>query len=120
MSSAVITMRRGGGDLSAVAETLRHDLIANANAELLCVKSHGTAGAQAILVSCEKFFFRNGSYASLNILLTDFDGVQTADIVGSGGGEGLFNVSWFANQDFAENAEKILKEYGFSTVEKKT
>ena len=116
MSATIITMRRTGGDLSAAAETLRHDL--NTDAEIICLKSHGSPGDQAILVSCEKFFFRNGSYASLNVMLTEFDGVQTADIVGSGGGEGLFNISLFANSDFAESAEKILQNCGFTTVEK--
>lgn len=43
--------------------------------------------------------------------------MQTADIVGSGGGEGLFNISWFANSDLADSAEKILQKYGFTTVE---
>ena len=117
MSATTITMRRyGSGDLQEIANQLWKDL--PDMAELIGIRSHGSAGNQAILLSCEKYFFRNGSYASLNVMLTEFDGVQTADIVGSGGGEGLFNISLFANSDFAESAEKILQNCGFTTVEK--
>lgn len=116
MSATTITMRRyGSGDLQKIANQLWKDL--PDMAELIGIRSRGAPGNQAILLSCEKFFFRNGSYASLNVMLTEFDGVQTADIVGSGGGEGLFNISLFANSDFATGAEKVLQSYGFTTVE---
>ena len=39
--------------------------------------------------------------------------VQTADIVGSGGGEGLWNFSYGANAEFADMAVEVLQEYGF-------
>ena len=116
MSATTITMRRrASGDLQEIANQLWKDL--PDMAELIGIYSHGIPGNQAVLLSCEKYFFRNGSYASLNVMLTEFDGVQTADIVGSGGGEGLFNISLFANSDFAGGAEKVLQGYGFTTVE---
>lgn len=116
MSATTITMqRRAADDLSAVAETLYREL--DRSAEIICFTSRGAADSQAILISGEKFFFRNGSYASLSVMLTEFDGVQTADIVGSGGGEGLFNISLFANSDFADKARQILQSCGFSAVE---
>ena len=116
MSATTITMRRrASGDLQEIANRLWKDL--PDMAELVGIYSHGSADNQAVLLSCEKYFFRNGSYASLNVMLTEFDGVQTADIVGSGGGEGLFNISLFANSDFAGGAEKVLQSYGFTTVE---
>ena len=117
MSTYTITMRRSAQTpLREIAEKLRCEL--TPKVENLRVFSRGTGDQQAVLFSGERFFFRNGSYASLNILLTEFDGVQTADIIGSGGGEGLFNISWFANSDFAGTAEKILQNHGFTTVEK--
>lgn len=116
MSATTITMRRyAGGDLQEIANRLWKDL--PGMAELIGIRSRGNGDDQAILLSYERYFFRNGSYASLNIMLTEFDGVQTADIVGSGGGEGLFNISLFANSDFAGGAEKVLQSYGFTTVE---
>ncbi len=117
MSATTITMHRyASGDLQEIANQLWKDL--PDMAELIGIRTHGNADSRAILLSCEKYFFRNGSYASLNVMLTEFDGVQTADIVGSGGGEGLLNISFFANSDFAGGAEKVLKSYGFTTVEK--
>ena len=66
-----------------------------------------------VLLSFEKYYFRNGSYASLTIMLTEKENMQTADIIGSGGGEGLFNISWGANSNFAEMATEILRRYNF-------
>lgn len=116
MSTYTITMQRTDGDLAAAVEKLSYDL--KPDVENIRVKAYGKAGNQVILFSGERYFFRNGSYASLTVMLTEFDGMQTADIIGSGGGEGLFNFSWGANADFAESAERILKTCGFTTVEK--
>ena len=115
MSTYTITMQRTDGDLAAAVEKLSYDL--KPDVENIRVKAYGKAGNQVILFSGERYFFRNGSYASLTVMLTEFDGMQTADIIGSGGGEGLFNISLFANSDFAESAEKVLQSYGFTTVE---
>lgn len=68
---------------------------------------------KVVLLFFEKYYFRNGSYANLTIMLTETEESQTADIIGSGGGEGIFNISWGANTDFAEAAESILANRGF-------
>ena len=112
MSATTITMRRyGSGDLQEIANRLWKDL--PDMAELIGIRSRGNGDDQAILLSCEKYFFRNGNYASLNVMLTEFDGVQRADIVGSGGGNGLANFSWWANDELAEDAQHILEGMGF-------
>lgn len=116
MSICTITMHRSDGDLTEAAEKLCYEL--RPDAENIRIKSYGSAGNQVILLSCERYFFRNGNYASLTVMMSEFDGVQTADIVGSGGGGGLLNISWGANADFAESAEKALKACGFTTAEK--
>ncbi len=69
-----------------------------------------------VILSFEKYFFRNGSYASLTVVLTENGEEKTADIVGSGGGEGFFNISWGANADFALAAEQVLKQFGLQRV----
>lgn len=69
------------------------------------------------LLFLKKFFFRNGSYASLTIVLTEFGDKQTAFLVGSGGGEGIFNFSWGANRDYVKSCEKALRECGFETIQ---
>ena len=115
MSAITIAMRRRGeGDLREVAKQLWHEL--PQSLEIICMKEQEGRGGKAILLSCEKYFFRNGNYASLNVMLTEFDGVQRADIVGSGGGSGLMNFSWWANDELAEDAQKALEAMGFTAV----
>lgn len=46
-------------------------------------------------------------------MLTESEESQTADIAGFGGGEGLLNISWGANFEFAEKAAEILERCGF-------
>lgn len=70
-------------------------------------------GHKVVLLVFEKYYWRNGSYANLTVLLTETPEVQTADIIGSGGGEGLFNFSWGANEHFADEAARILADCGF-------
>jgi len=73
--------------------------------------------ATAWLLSFERFYFRNGSYATLTIMLTETGNEQTADIIGSGGGEGILNFSLDANAPFASMAFDILQQCGFKEVD---
>ncbi len=61
----------------------------------------------------EMYFMRAGGYTSLTVVLTENDDVQTACIVGSGGGQGIVNVSFGANRKCVELCEKALQECGF-------
>lgn len=54
------------------------------------------------------------SYANLTVLLVETSKIQTAQIIGSGGGNGVFNLSWGTNSNFAESARSVLEEYGFT------
>lgn len=66
------------------------------------------------LLVYEKYYFRINSYASLTVLLTQQGGEQSAQIIASGGGSGLSNVSLAANRRFAEECVQALAEHGFS------
>ena len=66
------------------------------------------------LVVMEKLYLRTGSYANLTVLLVETSKIQTAQIIGSGGGNGVFNLSWGTNSNFAESARSVLEEYGFT------
>lgn len=94
-----------------------------------CIKLPTQGGEYCVVTAVfESYFMRTGSYASLSItmvwianLLGGGKAVVTA--VGSGGGEGLFNISWGAEEDFAasfwralrdQNPEFAFKEYGES------
>ena len=113
MSCQVIKMT---GNHSFPIEELSRILKKELSAELVTESQRYFDYCKVALLVFEKYFFRNGSYANLTIMLTETTDCQTADIVGSGGGEGLFNISWGANTDFAEAAESILAHKGFQKV----
>jgi hypothetical protein len=86
----------------------------SSSAELV-VKDYTQMGAAGVVfIIFEKYFFRNNSYATLTVLLTHFEGIQTAKVVGSGGGEGLLNISWGANKSLANQAVSTLNKLNFS------
>ena len=66
---------------------------------------------KTLLLVYENYFFRNGSYASLIIMLSENQGKQSADIIASGGKEALFSLG--AERDFAKCGVKALKAIGF-------
>ncbi len=111
MSSVNIKMK---GDKSKEIKQLAGILKGEINAELVCDSRRCLDDVSVILLSFEKYYMRNGSYASLTVMLTESENAQTADIIGSGGGEGIFNISWGANSEFADMAERVLYRYGFS------
>ena len=92
---------------------LGEDLKEKIKAERVCDDYKVLVNAFVMLLSFERYYWRNGSYASLTVMLTDDGQMQTADIVGSGGGEGLWNFSYGANAEFADMAVEVLQEYGF-------
>ena len=58
-----------------------------------------------------KFSDVEGSYASLVIMLSEYQGYQSADIIATGGKEAFF--SFGAEGDFAKFGEDALKNLGF-------
>ena len=58
---------------------------------------------------------RTGSYASLSITMVWVEnlfkaGTAIVSAVASGGGEGLFNISWGAEEDFAASFWRALRD----------
>lgn len=112
MSSKIIHLHRPSrSELTDVAAAMRREMLSSA--ELVAENSRTVGDGQAIMLNYEKYYFRNSSYAALAVLLTDFGDIQTADIVGSGGGNGIFNISWGTNSEFADDAAGILHQMGF-------
>lgn len=89
------------------------DVLTAKGAEFLCRSEKILSGSVVDFLAFERYYFRNGSYASLSVMLTENGEEQTADIVGSGGGEGIFNIGLGANTDFAEMAADVLRQNGF-------
>ncbi len=95
--------------IKEIANAFRREI----GADLVSESCQEFDGAAVILLCFEKYYFRNGSYASLTVMLTEQGEAQTADIIGFGGGTGLFNFSYGANSNFTEAAKKLLTKYGF-------
>ena len=66
---------------------------------------------KTLLLIFENWFLRTGSYASLVIMLSEYQGYQSADIIATGGKETFF--SFGAESDFAKLGEDALKNLGF-------
>lgn len=110
MSSEIINM---SGSSKSNITYAANELMSQISGELVYDSTQTIGNGEVILMVFEKFFMRNGGYANLTVMLTDDGNNKSAVIVGSGGGEGLFNISWGANSDFANEAKEILEENGF-------
>ncbi|MDY2960221.1 MAG: DUF6054 family protein [Hornefia sp.] len=116
MGSSVLSMR---GNREKTLDEVIEALLHKVDGELVLKKVRGGACYRVGLLVFEKYYFRNGSYANLTVMVTDDGNEQIADIIGSGGGEGIFNFSWGANTDFSYMAMEVLKTVGFSVQESK-
>lgn len=83
------------------------------DAEFVGEAAHELGETKTLLLIWEKWYLRTGSYASLTILLSEFQGYQSADIIASGGKDDFF--SWGAEENFAKAGEDLLKNLGFLT-----
>ena len=83
-------------------------------AELAC--SERMMNNNAILLCFEDFYYRNKGYTALTIAITENERMQEAVVVGFGGGDGMLNISWGANGDFAQRGVEALVELGFKEV----
>ncbi len=92
---------------------ISNNLINKLNAELTSKNYYKYNDCKIILLTFEKYYFRASSFAGLTVLLMEENNNQKADITGFGGGSGIFNISWGANTNFAEQAKEILISEGF-------
>lgn len=114
---ASITKKMVCNNISKGMHELANILKREIDAELVYESWRKFDCTTVLLISFERFYFRNGSYASLTIMLVENEHTQTADIIGSGGGEGIFNIGLGANSSFANMAVKILQKYGYIETE---
>ena len=96
--------------LKEISKMLRVDLDSN----VVCEERR--LNDRVVLMCFERYYFRNGSYAALSVMLTENEECQEAVVTGFGGGEGLFNISFGANSSFVNKAVKILGKSGFVEV----
>ncbi len=67
-----------------------------------------------LVVCMEKYFFRNDNYAAVTIVFDNINNGNRVSIVGYGGGDGVLNISFGANYDYARGIADILcSNYGY-------
>lgn len=78
-------------------------------------RSFGDAELSQLIL--ERLFMRNSSYASLTALFVSENGKVTVDLVTSGEGSGVFNISWGAGKSYIKDVEKCLTSMGMKRQE---
>ena len=111
MSSEVIQLRRiDQGDLSTLADQIAQY---NSGSDLVLSQIRHVDHVDILLMVFEKYFMRNGSMAVLTVEVVSDGNSQAATVVGTGGGQGIFNISWGANSDYAYETAEFLESVGF-------
>ena len=96
--------------------------------QIVKLSAERDVGYYVVTAVFECFFMRTGSYASLTVTMIwvprlTKKGKAIVSAIGSGGGQGMFNVSWGAEEDFVnafwralrdQNSEFEINEYGES------
>lgn len=94
---------------------LEQSLRANRNFEF-CTRTEQTFDDAAVLLLVfEQIFIRASGTISLTVLLTEKGDQQTADLIATGGREGL-SYSFGACRSFVREAAAILEPLGFSAL----
>lgn len=86
-------------------------------AEQISKSEYTINGVTIWILAYEKYYFRTGSYASVTVMLTEYEQEQAACIVASGGGGGIINHSYGANRNLAKACVQTLEACGFSVIE---
>lgn len=110
MSKNVYRLRAGNLDFSQVTAYFLEQM----GDELLHAARYQVAPMQSTLCVFERYYLRTNSTASLTVLFTNTGQEILVDVVSSGAGSGLLNISWGASSNFANKALDALKAMGFS------
>lgn len=98
-------------ELEVLCEAIQSKMKKGLGAELANQVSYQLGETKVLLMTYECWFLRTGSYASLSVLLTEYQGFQGAYAVSSGGKEIMFSLG--AETRFADEAKAVLEELGF-------
>ena len=118
MSSAIYYFKRQSCDelkrLSQyIIDRVREDIV---SPELVVNKIEKHDIVEVLLLVFEKYYLRTSSMAVLVFQCISNGTEQTATVVGTGGGNGLFNYSMGANKKIADTFSKHLKDIGFEEI----
>ncbi len=93
-----------------LAETIKD----NFDGELVCSEYQDlNDNTKVLIMNYEKYYFRVNSYVGMTMVITEYNGTQTAIITGFGGGDSLLNFSYGANKSFAVKMVEMLNNLGF-------
>lgn len=110
--SNIIMKRVSQEDLTSLSRVIT-EKISDSGAELIFQDLQKGSDTEVLLLVFEKYYFRTGSYTALTVQCTGSGNIQRAVVVGTGGGSGLFNLSFGSNESFAQTAKKTLEACGF-------
>ena len=112
MASKKITMySEKQHEFSYLKEQICSNLKTTLDADLVEETKYELGETRVMMLLFENWYLRTGSFAGLSILITEYHGCQSADIISIGGKELLFSLG--AEADFAAHGEEILKKLGF-------
>lgn len=110
--SNIIMKRISPESLNSLSRVIT-EKISDSGAELIFQDLQKGPDTEVLLLVFEKYYLRTGSYTALTVQCTSSGNIQRAAVVGTGGGSGLFNLSFGSNESFAQTAKKILEACGF-------
>ncbi|MGT2666244.1 DUF6054 family protein [Streptococcus rifensis] len=116
MAEALELVAISDKDIDAIADCFTQDLLQAVNGQLVFDKRRHIGDVKQILLVFEAFYIRTGSYGSLTVNVITSNDYHSVDLIPSGGGDGLLNISWGANANFAQKAKEILESYGFKHI----
>ncbi|MDO9628753.1 MAG: DUF6054 family protein [Acholeplasmataceae bacterium] len=106
---------KGQGNISAIVNYLKNGIeeAGLTNALIHSIVRESSGGRTHLLVF-EKWYYRNGSRASLTVMVTENDGIIMVDAIAAGGGQGLvFRFSWGAEENFVGIVRDLMVKKGF-------
>lgn len=108
----------GAGSVVETAEYIKKEMLerGSISLELKDEVRHIQDGVGIDLIVFERYYMRNGSYASLTVAITGDNEAVYVDGIGAGGGGGLFNISWGSETNFADQLAEILERRGFKAL----
>lgn len=119
MSCTTIELKRKAvTGLEEIGKKIQEDLSGDfVSSELAVRKITEAGGVRVLLMVFEKYYWRNGSMAVTVVQIMDSGEEQRAVVAGTGGGEGILNISFGANRDYAERISKTLTRMGFEVTD---
>ncbi|MEO6693448.1 MAG: DUF6054 family protein [Saprospiraceae bacterium] len=63
------------------------------------------------ILAKEEFYFRTGSNQLNLIVINTIDSYLYIDIIGGGGGKGLFGITWGSEMEFVRKTQNMIKEF---------